>query len=426
MRHALTALACAAVTAGAQQPIPIVNVTPPLARTTMTLGAVLGVRELPGGRVLVNDAGRRQIKIFDATLATATVAQDSIDGISNSYGPRPAQIVPYLGDSTLFTEVASQDLLVLDRNGQVVRALATPRYEDRGFVDLGIAPIPMPFPMPRAVDHKGRLIGQAGFNFRNGHVADSALIVRADLDSRHVDIIGVFHTTSGSNKNEPPENGMRVVTTTHQPVPTEDSWTVLSDGTVAFVRGRDYHVDWLLPDGTTSATTKMPFDWKRLTDEEKQRMADSAKVVWDSLMVIRNKRNAGPAPAPRADGGAAGGRSGGGGAAPGQQGSIQRMVPVPLSEIPDYYPPIRENSAMPDLDGNLWILPTTSAQSKQGELVYDVVNPRQGLFRRVRMPIGRSVAGFGRNGVVYLQSGDRANGFHLERAMLDVARQTPK
>jgi hypothetical protein len=94
------------------------------------------------------------------------------------------------------------------------------------------------------------------------------------------------------------------------------------------------------------------------------------------------------------------------------------MISVPLSEIPDYYPPIRENSAIADLDGNLWILTTTTAQSKHGELVYDVVNPKKGLFERVRMPEGRSIAGFGK-GVIYLQSGDRANGFYLERVKLE-------
>ena len=204
----------------------------------------------------------------------------------------------------------------------------------------------------------------------------------------------------------------------------EDSWAVLSDGTIAFVRAQDYHVDWILPDGTKSATTKLPFDWKRLTDDDKQKLADSAKVVWDSLMLIRNRRNAAPAPS-RGDDPNAGslpgrGRSSGGVAAPGQQGSIQRMVSVPLSEIPDYYPPIRQNSAMADRDGNLWILPNTSAQSQHGELVYDVLNPKKGLFERVRMPVGKSIAGFGKGGVLYLQSGDRANGFYLERAKLPV------
>jgi hypothetical protein len=99
------------------------------------------------------------------------------------------------------------------------------------------------------------------------------------------------------------------------------------------------------------------------------------------------------------------------------------MVSVPLSEIPDYYPPIHPNSAIPDLDGNLWVLTTTTAQSLHGELVYDVLNPRRGLFERVRMPVGRSVAGFGKGGVVYLQAGDRSNGFTLERVKLQAAPQ---
>ena len=94
------------------------------------------------------------------------------------------------------------------------------------------------------------------------------------------------------------------------------------------------------------------------------------------------------------------------------------MISVPLSEIPDYYPPIHRNAAMADLDGNMWVLTTTTAQSAHGELVYDVLNPKRGLFERVRMPVGRSVAGFGKGGVVYLQAGDRTNGFTLERVKL--------
>ena len=98
------------------------------------------------------------------------------------------------------------------------------------------------------------------------------------------------------------------------------------------------------------------------------------------------------------------------------------MISVPLSEIPDYFPPIHRNTAGPDLDGNLWVLTTTTAQSLHGELVYDVLNPARGLFERVRMPIGRSIAGFGRGGVVYLQSGDRAGGFTLERVKVEPAK----
>ena len=89
--------------------------------------------------------------------------------------------------------------------------------------------------------------------------------------------------------------------------------------------------------------------------------------------------------------------------------------PVPISEIADYYPPIRPNAAKADLDNHLWILPTTSAQSKNGELIYDVVNNRGVLLKRVRMPVGRSIAGFGKGGVLYLMGRDTNNRWFVER-----------
>ena len=64
-----------------------------------------------------------------------------------------------------------------------------------------------------------------------------------------------------------------------------------------------------------------------------------------------------------------------------------------------------------------WTVRTTS-QSKNGELVYDVVNPKHGFVQRVRLPLGRSIAGFGKGGVVYLQVGDIRSGFFLERTTI--------
>ncbi len=432
VKNALAALVCGAVAsaqtpAPRQQGIPILGVSAPVARTTSTFGAILGVNELSDGRVLVNDAGKRRLEIFDPSLATPTIVFDSTTGASNSYGPQASQIIGYVGDSTIVNRGYGEPKLMLDPAGRVARAIALPDYSD------GVTPFQVPFAAPQAADPKGRLYARGGTMVRGengvGVTADSVLILRADLDARKVDVAGVLHIAVGKNRSDPPEDGKRVVTTIIQPVPTEDSWAVLSDGTLAFVRGRDYHVDWVLPDGSTKSTDKLPFDWRRLTDEEKQKLADSAKVVWDSLMTIRNRRVNTPVNnAGRGDGGdgasAGHGRSGGGVEPSGQAGSIQRMISVPLSEIPDYFPPIHRNAAMPDLDGNLWVLTTTTAQSLHGELVYDVLNPARGLYERVRMPIGRSIAGFGKGGVVYLQSGDRAGGFTLERVKLEAAKST--
>ena len=129
----------------------------------------------------------------------------------------------------------------------------------------------------------------------------------------------------------------------------------------------------------------------------------------------------------RGDGG------GGGGGAPMVMGSgpggVKMSPPkieyVPLKEIADYYPAIRSGALKADLDGNLWVLTTTTAQAKQGELIYDVINNRGELFQRVRLPVGRSIAGFGHSGVVYLMFRDGTNGWFLERTkILSGARAT--
>jgi hypothetical protein len=205
------------------------------------------------------------------------------------------------------------------------------------------------------------------------------------------------------------------------PVVSLDEWAILSDGTVALVRGHDYHVDWIDADGSVTSTPRMPFDWRRLTDEDKQNLIDSARTAYENAMSAA--ASAGRAGPPGAGGGGGGGAdqvrrveaavAGARGA--GVAGPTVEREYAPLSAIPDYYPPIRAGAVRADADGNLWILPTTSAQSRAGELVYDVVNRKGEIFQRVRLPAGRSIAGFGSGGVVFLMQGSRAAGWHIER-----------
>ena len=420
MRNAITALSCAAQAEKPkppQQGIPVVGVQMTPSKSGIRLGGILGLNELSDGRVIVNDLARHQVRVFDKSLATATIGLDSAPGSARSYGPQRAFLLRWRGDSTLFAAVAAREALLLDPQGSVVRAVSLPTY------DNGKVPFPVNFPVPTAIDDQGHVFGKGSTGIANGRTSDSVSILRADLSSRQVETIGALLQGSTTFRQNPSVDGRRVMTSVVQAVPTVDTWTVLSDGTVAFVRGQDYHVDWLFPDGTKGGTNKLAFDWKRLSDEDKQKLIDSARVVRDSQVAIVNARNAARNAGPGGDpddvgsGGSVGRGRGGGGAGPaGQGGTIQRFDFVPPSGMPDFFPPVFVNSAMADLDGNLWILPTSSAQSQHGELVYDVVNPKRGLFERVRLPIGRSIAGFGRGGVVYLQAGDLATGFTLERA----------
>ena len=420
-----SALALTAPAAPAQQGIPIVDLPPATTKTASTLGLVLDVRETSGGKLIVNDPIRHQMRLLDSTLTTLSVPLDSAAGSANSYGFRPLAVVRYLGDSLLTRDPNAQTMLVLGPNGQPVRAIAPPlmdfpvglpsrgtAFDDKGRMLFGGFPARKPIEVIRAMT-VDQMVHAPN---------DSSPILRADLEARRIDTVA--HLTGGGVTRllgKATENGP--VRFTVRPVETIDDWAVLSDGSIAIVRGQDYHIDWIHADGTKHSTTKLPFDWKRLTDEDKQRLIDSTRIAATASM----GRAMGAPPRPRADGdGAPGGR----GYAPPDQGPARPRAPVEyippdLKDLPDYYPAIRQNAAMPDLDGNLWILPTWSAQSKQGELVYDVVNVK-GDFRRVRVPLGRSIAGFGRGGVVYLQSGDRASGFYLERTRLPASKPSAK
>jgi len=428
----------------------------PDARTTESFGNIFGVRQLEGGKVLVNDGLRRQLIILDEKLATRTISIDSVSTGGQSYGPRASPLIPYLADSSLFVDGQSFTLLVIDPKGAVTRVMSAPKPGDLSSLASSAS----------GVDAKGNLVYRGRFVIAPNtaapapggvpaiQVPDSQPIVRADFDTRKVDTLGRVKVQSGSRAvvSQDP-NGKMIAKTTINPLNTVDEWGVMSDGTIAFVRGQDYHIDFISPSGKVSSSAKLPFDWKRLTDEDKQALVDSARNAIDKAVADARAKAPNEAEAQRAGslatmialagtmgGGGMGGGGGGGmanvtiaggggrggdiaigGAGMGMMAmAMPTMITefVPLKEIADYYPAIRSGAVKADLDGNLWILPTSSAQSKAGELIYDIVNKRGELTQRVRLPVGRSIAGFGHNGVLYLMERDATGAWFLERTKI--------
>lgn len=466
---AVTAIAMAITTRATAQAapqaapaaIPVREMSPPEARSTESFGMILGVRALEGGQVLVNDALRRQLIVLNDKFTSRTVSLDSITSDGQSYGPRATPLIPYLGDSSLFVDGQSSTLLVIDSKGKVAHVMSAPKPGDLSALASSAS----------GVDAKGNLVyrgrfivapNMSGAGGRGGlpaiQVPDSSPVVRADFDTRKVDTIGRVKVSSGNRAVLSQDaNGKLVAKTIINPLNTVDEWAVLSDGTIMFVRGHDYHLDIIAPNGTRTSTDKLPFDWKRLTDEDKQALIDSARTAMDKAVAEAKAKAPNAAAAQRAGSEAAMismmsamsggsgmanvtiggvGRGGGGadiavaggamsaGGGMGGMGLMALAMPtivteyVPLNEIADYYPAIRPGAVKADLDGNLWVLPTSSAQSKSGELVYDVVSSQGKLTQRVRLPVGRSIAGFGHNGVVYLMERDTSGNWFLERSRI--------
>ena len=105
------------------------------------------------------------------------------------------------------------------------------------------------------------------------------------------------------------------------------------------------------------------------------------------------------------------------------------FVTVDPADLPDYYPPIRAGTMRSDLEGNVWLLPSTStlsqgsilgsaAAAQTSSLVYDVVG-RDGVIKeRVKLPPGRNIVAFGPGGVVFLTYAPVPGVAYLERARI--------
>jgi hypothetical protein len=410
--------------AGAQQP-PIRQLPAIAAKSTVPWNNILGVRALPGGQLLVNDIVGRKVVLLDSTLAPIAVVADTTPATSTAYSGRIANIIAYRGDSTLFVDPQSMSMMVIDPNGKMSRVMALPRSEDAPMLGG-------PLGASAGFDAKGRLVYRAPFRFfRNGAPPasgglpamptppDTAMIVRVDLATRQVDTVGIIKIPKVNIQVSQDDKGNMRVNTEVNPLPVVDEWAVLPDGAIAFIRGRDYHVEYLNPDGTKTTAPKVPFDWQRLTDEDKVAFLDSVKAARARLASTQQSAPASGAGGPPSEGGGQRvliqmGPDGGRGAGANIGGGPTQLNFVAPSELPDYKPPFFANSVRADAEGNLWVRTIPTRQIAGGP-VYDVINREGKLVDRVQVPAGRTITGFGPGGTVYLVTRDGAS-MTLERA----------
>ena len=415
----------------AQQAPAVRLIAAPDASTKPVLSMAAAVRQLPNGGLLVNDILKRQLVLFDPTLANATIVADSVSGGASSYGTRPGGIIPYLGDSTLFIDPAGLSMFVIGPTGAIARVASVPRSQDAGTLGSNMGGLP-------GLDAKGRIVyaagggpmritsmqrptngaAQTGLPFSMPDPPDSGALVRIDPSSRKLDTATFIKIPKIKMNMNQSEKGM-TVTREINPLPLVDDWAVLSDGSVAVVRGRDYHIDWINADGSMTSAAKLPFDWQRLTDEDKAAVIDSAKAALDAAAASMASQAglATKAGAMGADGGGRGmvvmnfSTSGGDGtrsttSTSGAGGGLQ-MTFSSINELPDYRPPFAQaGSVKADADDNIWIRTTAKRTGAIGGAIYDVVNRKGEIVDRVQVPAGRTIVGFGKGGVVYMMARD--------------------
>lgn len=387
--------------------VPVRSVVIRAASDSGVLMDVSSVRQLRDGAVLVNDTRKRQLVLFDSTLKRARVISDTSSNSPNTYGLQVTggSLIPYVGDSTLFVDFASQAFLVIDEHGKFSRVMAPVRANDLFYIGSGAFGA-------TAFDPQGRMLYRsyrrrppqafAGFGTGNSRQTvvelDSAPIMRMDFDKRTVDTLGFIKIPPQKYTMISTVNSIRQVLMLN-PLPQTDEWTVLPDGTVAIVRGQDYHIDWLAPDGKITSSPRMPFDWRRITLEDKRAMIDSVKKA----EAERVAKLPPPPPTP-----------------PGQPAFPPLTFDaVDPTDLPDYFPAVRQGQVRSDREGQVWILPATSKDAKEGGLLYDVVNREGRIVERVQLPKSRTLIGFGQGGVVYMNHVMSPTRASVERAVIE-------
>jgi hypothetical protein len=258
---------------------------------------------------------------------------------------------------------------------------------------------------------------------------DSAPVVRFDLGTRTLDTAGFFKINRPNMTITQTASGGMTVSSTVNPIPTVDDWALLSDGTVAFIKGADYSITWVDPDGSRRSTGKVPYEWQRLDDDGKAALLDSARKAMEEARERAQAQMAAGGPititpgagaemgmrmAVTAGGAAPPARGGGAPGAPGARMELPPINMVDADKLPDYRPAFTAGSARGDLDGNLWV--RTTSPVGNGGPIYFVINTKGEVIDRVQLPEGRLIAGFSRNGDVFMALRDAEGNARIERA----------
>ncbi len=394
-------LASPASTTIAQSLPPVRQLGRIVTKSPLTVPGIASIRELSGRSVLVNDTVARRLYLFDSTLRSRVVVLDSTEGARNAYGNSPGGMIAFRGDSTLFASPALASMLLMNPAGRPTRLVAGPTPADMLFLAGGRFGTP-------GFDSRGRLLYRGSARDRTaprsaGNLSpyperDSAPIVALNLITGKTDTIALFRIPKEVvTIMEEPDGAFKTMVK-KDPLPVVDDWVVLPNGSLALVRGRDFHIDWIDQNGKRSSGGRIPFPWRNLTESAKSAFMDSVRFATDTAIAAQEIRLA-----ERVKG-------------------TDNEAPSPMepdflsaSELPDKVPAFEPNSTRVDPEGILWIRTT---QRLQGRPVYYLVNRNGTVVDRVQAPSGGAIVGFGRNHMVYLAQTDPAGGVRLERAQV--------
>ena len=358
----------------------------PDARFPEAFGSVSGLLELPDGRVMVADGLGQVLVVVDMGAGQAdTIGRP---GAGPEEYRQPDGIFPLPGDSVLLVDLGNGRLTALGPDFGFGRTWPISEGE------MGPGGGTMAVRVPLGTDSRGRVYFRGMPPMRpGGALPDSGYVLRWDRSAGGVDTLGRVKIEDRTTSSRGGANNQMVAI---RPVPMspQDGWAAGWDGRVAVVRSADYRVEWIGTDGRIVRGPQNEYRPLRIGRADKEAWVDRMQRTALSLMVENVNGRVSTSF-----------RRGGGGS---DQPDIDSY------QWPDVMPAFQPGGVRVSRAGEVWVERYVSAGTAP---TFDVFDGNGRLVRRVILPDGRQLVGFGRN-AVYVTRADEYDLLFLEKYRL--------
>jgi hypothetical protein len=341
---------------------------------------IVGVRELSDGRTLIADRTEQHVSYID--FASGSLERIGREGNGPGEYQTPTSLLPLPNDMTLLVDFGNMRTTRITADGKLEDGFSMMQGGDR-------------FIMPGGTDMSGAVYhSSSGMIMVRGGAGpvtppDSSEVKRWDPGSDASQTVAMLKVTpvqmSAGGSMSSSGGGMRFSgMPAPQPFAPRDDWAVASDGRVAVARAEGYRLDWYAPDGSVTTGHPVDYDPVPITKGEKEAWADAQS---QRVMSMR--------------------MAGGGG-----QTMTMPRPDIDDVDFPEYMPPFATSAVRITPDGEVWV--QRSQPSSEQRPLFDVFDESGNRVKRVRLPAGRQLVGFG-SGWVFAVAVDEDDLQWLER-----------
>lgn len=369
----------------AAQELPIRDLPKPVREIEDPFSLILSTRELRPGLLVVSDGEEGQVSLVDFAR-----------GSKSPLGRKGGGPGEYNLAAAVF-RLAGDTLWILDGQGGAARIVSFGPDLKAGTTFI-----------IQLFDQQDTTIVQgAMFNDTRGRLYSTAMKLRMSgtgaiipdsmdlvwFDPRATrmvrNLVARVRTPSTGKQDIQRQGGNIKVSTPFPGLLPADAWVAFPDGRVAIVRGANYRVEFILPNGSKPSPTVIPYERYRVTEADKKAELDEVRRQTAQQMTMLRKMM--PA------------------------GVTLDVEVTPPPSWPAEYPPVVPLGALPAPNGDLWVRRSIPAKLERER--WDVIDRSGRLVARWQLPTKVALVALG-TGSVYTARIDQDDLRYVQRVDL--------